>query len=106
MDLLPTLPRRTWLERVSITLAIGLIAVSAFSVAGWWLHQEAWLEPFAGRAAMKFNAAVGFLLLGLIALALEFGGRRLAWLALLPAALGTATLVEILFRLDLQIDEA
>ena len=37
MDLLPTLPRRTWLERASLVLAIGLVTLAGVSLAGWLL---------------------------------------------------------------------
>jgi PAS domain S-box-containing protein len=105
MDLLPTLPRRTWLERFSITLAVALIAIGAISAAGWWLHHDVLLQPFAGRAPIRTNSAFAFLVAGLVLLALELGGRRLAWFSLLPAVVGAATLVETLGNFDLQIDE-
>ena len=105
MDLLPTLPRRTWLERVSLLLAIGLVALGAISVAGWWLHQEILLQPFGAHAPIQPNSALSFLMLGLVLLAIEFGDRRLTWFALLPAAIGAATLIESLLKVDLQIDE-
>ncbi|HEX2855810.1 MAG TPA: ATP-binding protein [Opitutaceae bacterium] len=104
MDLVPTLPRRTWLERVSIALTVGLVAISAFSLAGWWMRHEVWLQPFAGRAPIQANSAVCFLVLGLVMLAIQLGWTRLAWFALLPATLAALTLVENLSTNDFQID--
>ena len=100
MDLLPTLPRRTWLERISITLACALVLVAAISAVGWWFHHDALIQPLPGRAPIRPNSVLCFLLLGLVLLALEFGGRRLAWLTLLPAAIGATTLDE--YRAEFQ----
>ncbi|MEO7412880.1 MAG: response regulator [Opitutaceae bacterium] len=105
MDLQPTLPRRTWLERFSILLGVALVTVSALTIAGWCTHHEALLQPFPGRAPMRFNAALSFLLLGLVLLAVEFRGRRFAWLALVPVAIGIAALLQTLLKINLQFDE-
>src|SRR5258708_27133899 len=99
MDLLPTLPRRTWLDRASMVLAIGLVLIGAVSIAGWWLHNEALLVPFAGYAPVKHNAAAGFLVLGLVLLAIELGWPQLSWCALIPAAIGGRSRAEIVFQL-------
>jgi PAS domain S-box-containing protein len=105
MDLLPTLPRRTWLERVSLVLATSLVVVGGATLAGWVLHNEQLLQPFAGQAPLRANSAACLFVLGLTLLAIELGWRRLAWLALVPAALSTATLAETFFQFDLHIDE-
>ncbi len=105
MDSLPTLPRRSWLERSSLTLALALAAVSAGTLVGWWLGLDELLRPFPSLPAMKCNAAVGFFLLGLALLALEFGRRSLALVAIAPAAIGLLTLAEIVFQRNFRIDE-
>src|SRR5947209_5221234 len=105
MDLLPTLPRRTWLERTSLVLAIALVAIGGLTLAGWFLHNEQLLQPFTGLAPMRANAAACFLIFGLVLLAVELRWPRLAWFALLPALAGAATLVETFAKIDLHIDE-
>ncbi|MEO6569607.1 MAG: PAS domain-containing protein, partial [Opitutaceae bacterium] len=105
MDLQPTPPRRTWLERFSILLAVALVAVAASNLVGWWSHHGALLQPFPGLAPMRINSALSFLLLGLVLLAIELRGARFAWLALVPFAIGVAALLETSLKIDLQIDE-
>ena len=105
MQSLPTLPRRSWLERASLALASALVVFGAVSTLGWWLRVEELLQPVAGMAPIKLNGALGFLVLGLVLLALEFGQRRLAWFALAPAVLGALTLGETIFHRDWRIDE-
>src|SRR3954462_221493 len=105
MDLPLTSPRRTWLERFSITLAIALVVVGLMTLVGWGLRYEPQLQPFAGRAPIRVNAAISFVLLGVVLVSLEFRRRRVAWLALIPVAIGAATLAETVFKLNFQIDE-
>jgi PAS domain S-box-containing protein len=105
MDLVPTLPRRTWLERASLALTVALVAASAFSLAGWWIQQEFWLQPFAARAPIQANSAASFLVLGLVLLGIQLGWTRLAWLALLPAILAALTLAENFSQIDFHIDQ-
>jgi PAS domain S-box-containing protein len=105
MDLLPTLPRRTWLERVSIALAVALVAVAALSLAGWWLNQAMLVQPFAGRPAIPANAAVGFLVLGGVVLGIQLGWPRVGWFALVPVGIGALTLTESILKLDFPFDE-
>ena len=105
MASLPTLPRRSWLERGSLTLALALTVTGVGTLAGWWLHLDELLQPVADRAVLKVNGALGFAVLGFVLMAIEFGRRRLAALALVPAAIGVLTLVEILFRRNFQLDE-
>src|SRR3954468_3210825 len=107
MEPLPTLPRRSWLERSSGALAGALILVGAFSLAGWWLHEDSLLQPFSltNFAAIKANTALCFFLLGLVLLAIELGWCRLAWFALGPVAIGALTLLENILNRDWGIDE-
>ncbi len=108
MDSMPTLPRRSWLERSLLTLAIVLVVISAGTLAGWWLGIDELLRPIVDQpdlSAMKFNAALGFLLLGIALLGLEFGRRRVALLAAISAAIGLLTLAESILRQNLHLDE-
>src|SRR5687767_7629373 len=101
MQSLPTLPQRTWLERVSLTLTGALGVVAAASLMGWWLDISQLLQPFTAHPAIKINAALAFLILGLVLLAIEFGSRKAALFGLLPAAIGALTLFQDAFRADL-----
>jgi PAS domain S-box-containing protein len=105
MNYLPTLPQRTWLERLALLLAAVLLAAGVLTLAGWWLRMDGLLQPFTPQAPVKINTALAFSVLGGVLFALEFGQRRLAWLASGPALLGAVTLVENAVGIDLQIDE-
>ena len=85
MDSLSTLPHRTWLERASLSLAGVLVFLGSVTLLGWWLHLDELLVPLPSSppmAPMKANSALGFLVLGGVLLAVEFGRRRLAAFAL------------------------
>ncbi|PTX90650.1 response regulator [Opitutus sp. ER46] len=106
MSSLPTLPKRTWLERASLAVQGALILCGGLTVVGWLFRVDALLQPpHTGTATMKMNTAVAFVILGIVLIALEFGRRRVAWLALAPAAIGGLSLVEHTLRLNLRIDE-
>jgi len=105
MATLPTLPRRTWLEQLSLGLALVLILVGALSLAGWWLHLDTLVRPLMGFAAIKANAAFCWLFLGLALLTVELGLPQFAWVATLPASVGLLTLIEHIAGIDLRIDE-
>ena len=100
-----TLPRHSWLERASLIIGAVLAFVGLATLAGWWLHIDEMLQLFRDTAPMKANGALGFLVLGLVLLAITAGYRRVAFAALFPAAIGLLTLLENLLRRDLGIDE-
>ncbi len=105
MAYLPTLPRRSWLERASIVLATALCGLGASALAGWWLRLDGLIQPFSTGAAIKANDALCALVLGGILLALELGRRPVIWLSLVPATIAFASLLESVFDLQLHIDE-
>jgi hypothetical protein len=105
MATLPTLPRRTWLEQLSLGLALVLVLVGALTLVGWWLHFDALVRPLMGFAAIKANAAFCWLFLGLALLTVELGLPQFAWIATLPASIGFLTLIEHIAGIDLRIDE-
>ena len=76
MSSLPTLPRRSWLERSSLALAVILVMLGAFAMVGWILRIDALVQPLANFAAFKFNNALCVLSLGLALLGLELGWTR------------------------------
>ena len=105
MTSLPTLPQRTGLERLSLTLAGALVLLSALTLAGWWLQWDALLQPLAPTSPMKINAALGFVVLGAVLLANEFGFRRLIPLALFPVLLSALSLLQDLLGANFGLDE-
>src|SRR5687768_15424515 len=105
MNPLSTLPRRSWLERLSLGLAIALIVLGAGTLAGWWLQMPELIQPFRGQAPLKINGAIGFAVLGIVLLALELGKRRVAWLGAGVALLALLTLAQDAFRQNFGLDE-
>jgi PAS domain S-box-containing protein len=105
MSYLPTLPRRSWLERSSLALAVGLVLLGFISIVGWILGLDPVIQPLANCAAFKINNAICVLGLGLGLLGLELGWRKTAWTALVPAIISGLTLAESIFHVNLRIDE-
>ncbi|MBI5693932.1 MAG: PAS domain S-box protein, partial [Verrucomicrobia bacterium] len=105
MPSLPTLPQRTWLERTSLGLAIGLTAIGGLTAAGWWFGHPSLVQPFSGHAVLKLNGALVFLLLGVALLGFEFGRARLAWVALPGGLLAGLSLLQDLIGADFHIDQ-
>jgi hypothetical protein len=104
MSSLPTLPQRSWLERASLVIECALVLVGLATVAGWVFRLDEVLRPI-GYTTLKMNAAVAVVILGGVLFALEFGRRRFAVLALIPAGVGAASLIERLFESDLHFNE-
>lgn len=106
MSSLPTLPHRTWLERVSLAVESALVLLGLATAIGWLWHVDGLLRmPMIGQATLKLNAGLAFLFLGAAILGIELGFRRWATAALVPALIGATTLLEIVADLDLHIDE-
>ncbi len=88
-------------------LCIGVLAVSALDLVGWWLHMPALVGLFAGYATMKPNTAVTAALLALTALCKRSRGRLQLLSQLLSGAavlLTAATLLEYITGRSLGID--
>ena len=102
---LPTMPRRTWLERSSLAIAILLIGVGVTVLMGWWLRADALIQPLGAGVAIKANDALCVLLLGVVFLGIELGIVGVAWIALFPAAIAALSLAENIFNVNLLIDE-
>ncbi len=104
MSSLPTLPHRSWPERVSLAIASAVVFCGVLTMVGWVFGIEPLLQPL-GRATLKMNGALSYTLLGVVLLALEFNARRVAVLALIPLTIGALTILQHLGGLDLRIDE-
>ncbi|MEY2878605.1 MAG: hypothetical protein RLZZ15_985, partial [Verrucomicrobiota bacterium] len=105
MDPVTTLPHKSWLERTLLGLAVGLVVLGTLGALGWWLGQPLLIQPFRETEPIKINAALAFLAIGLVLLAMENRAPRAAALALLPGLLGLLVLVEHVFSLNVRIDE-
>jgi PAS domain S-box-containing protein len=104
MSSLPTLPQRSWLERLSLAIECALVVVGILTVAGWLLRSEELLKPI-GHSTLKMNAAVAATIIGGVLLAIELGYRRFAVLAVIPIFFGTAALIERWVGLDFRVNE-
>jgi PAS domain S-box-containing protein len=69
------------------------------------MNIDALVQLHPGAPYVKANSGLGILCLGLVLLGIELGWPKVAWLALLPAAIGGASLIENAFQVDLHIDE-
>ncbi len=105
MQSFPTLPQRTWLERVSLILAVTLVAVGVASLLGWWLDVRQILQPFGGHDQLKINSAIAFSILGVLLIAIEFGARRLPWFALITILIAGAALLQNMVGADFGLDQ-
>lgn len=103
--------RRTWKVRPIILTSASFIVVTALLVAAGWVFQLPLLASWvAGAPAMKVNAAICFLLMGI---ALSFSGRSdrvartvVSAAAAIVATIALVTLVQHASGIDLGIDTA
>ncbi|ACB73383.1 response regulator [Opitutus terrae] len=105
MPFLPTLPRRTWLERSSLLIASLLLVIGVSTLVGTWAGVEAFVQPSPQAASIKANEALCFTLLGLVLLAIELGRPMASWAAVIPAAIAALSLAEHALRINLGLDE-
>jgi len=105
MASLPTLPRISWLKRLSTLTAAALVISGVAVLFGWLLDTGAFLQLQAELVATKINTGVGLLLFGVIFLSLRLGFRRVAWASLAPAALGALTLWEYASRRTVEVGQ-
>ena len=101
----------TFLRRYCQATAIGVVALGCLVLVGWEFHVRSLLAASSGFVPMKANTAVGLGLGGIslwLLLRGEFraGQRRAARiLGAVVALLGTATLAELVFGVNLRIDQ-
>lgn len=93
------------MERVSLILAVTLVAVGVASLLGWWLDVRQILQPFRGHEQLKINSAIAFRILGVLLIAIEFGARRLPWFALVTILIASATLLQNMVGTDFGLEQ-
>ena len=101
-------------ERTSLTttLCAALVSLMGFAVlAGWLFNIEILKSVLPGLVTMKANTAIGFVLSGLSMISLVSGGKDKArrnislLMASLVLLLGSATVCEYIFNINLGIDQ-
>ena len=106
MAALPHPPQpNKWLQRISFALAVALCLLGLLALAIKFIYPDASSQIMPEMAAVKTNAVLAVFLLGVVLLMIELGSGNMAWLALVPALIGTLTLVEDFFHFNLGIDE-
>ena len=90
-----------------IIAAGGVLVALGFTVlAGWYSGTPILLQIHPALVPMQYNTAAGFLLSGLMLLALAYDQRRVAMaLGAIVATIGILTLSEYILSVDLGIDQ-
>jgi PAS domain S-box-containing protein len=96
------MPRRKWLEETSWLLALVLVGIGGVGMSGL-IHLDWNIPVWKTLSEIRFDAALGFLAVGLVLVAREQRWRAVGWLALVPAALSVLRLAECVFSRDLSI---
>ncbi|GAB2973604.1 diguanylate cyclase domain-containing protein [Nocardioides montaniterrae] len=91
-----------WVDRVPRYAGLVVVVLAGLMLTGWLRHFEVLGATAPRLSTMKANSAVGCMFAGL---SLTSRGRVARWLALVPAAIGSATLVEWIGGATLGIDE-
>jgi PAS domain S-box-containing protein len=105
MDHVNTLPRRTWTERVSLALAVILVAVGIASPLGWVFKVDRLVQPIEHLSPIMFNEGLCFLAIGIALFGREFGVKNAGWAGLAAGVIGGLTVIEGVTGVDLRIDE-
>ena len=94
-----------WLTRASLLGSVLLALTGTAVLVGWVLQIDPLVRLSPDNAPMSPNTALSLLALGLVLLALEWKADWVAWLAVVPVAIGLLTLGQYLTGRDLQVDE-
>jgi two-component sensor histidine kinase len=102
-----TLPRH---ETLRLALCALLVALGAAVITGWFIGNEPLKSVFPGLSTMKFNTALGFVLVGAGLAAAAYPSLVLRCTAIisggLAALIGVLTLIEYAAGANIGIDEA
>lgn len=94
-----------WPKRVCLVLATVLVVVMLVPLFGWMTGNLQLISLHADSEPIRANSVIAIFLLGLVLIGVELGFRRVALLALIPAAIGLFTLIQDIGQLDYGIDE-
>jgi diguanylate cyclase (GGDEF)-like protein/PAS domain S-box-containing protein len=95
-----------WIGFLAVVAGILSVTLGIIVLAGWYTHTVALIQVHASFVPMQYNTAMGFFLSGLGLLAFAFKRTGLAIIGGgVVATIGSLTLVEYIFGLDLGIDQ-
>ncbi len=94
-----------WPKRVCLVLATIIVVVMLIPLFGWLSGNQRLLAWGEDSEIIRANSVVALLLIGIVLLGVELGFRRMAWLALVPAFIGSLTFLQDMSQQDLGIDE-
>ncbi|MCP4711760.1 MAG: PAS domain S-box protein, partial [Planctomycetes bacterium] len=99
--------RSTKQRKIGLITAGGLSsALGLVVLVGWYTHSVALIQIHPTLVPMQYNTATGFLLSGLMLLALaDSRPRTTIILALIVVAIGSLTLCQYIFNVDFTIDQ-
>lgn len=104
-----TSARAAFLRRLTIATALYSIFIGVVVLLGWLLDIELLKALLPNLVPMKANSALGFVLAGMVLLALRCTSPRIRWggfvCALLVFLLGLLTSLQYLFNVDFALDE-
>jgi len=94
------------LRTIVLTTAFVSLMLGFVVLLGWYTHTVTLIQVLPAFAPMQYNTALGFLLSGLGVLALVYKRPKLVLVSGgLVATIGTLTLIEYIFGVDLSIDQ-
>ena len=92
--------------KIAFSAGCVLSLVGIMVILGWHTHHSGLIQILPSSVPMQYNTALSFLFCGLALIAVVNKREGLALLlAVLPAILGSFTLAEYLFKVDLKIDQ-
>ncbi len=94
-----------WSQRLALAAGWVVLGCGAAILSGWWLGIDTLALGFGGPTPIAINGGLCTLLIGIVLIDHARARRRLSWLAWLPVAIASATLLQDLLKLDLGIDE-
>jgi PAS domain S-box-containing protein len=101
----PLLAAMPWSQRLAAGSGWALTLAGALILFGWWFGPDALVQLRPQHDPISANAGLCALMLGLALVAHALGRSRLVWIAWVPVALGSASLLQDLARIDLGIDQ-
>jgi len=95
-----------WPKRVCLVLATSLVVLMLIPLFGWVSSNPQLITLSDSTEPIRPNAVIAILLMATVLVGIELGFRRLAWLALLPAMIGSMTFLQDVTGRNFAIDEA